>query len=45
MFCLHVCLCTMYMPDSQGGQKKVLDSLKLESQTVENHHVGARKRT
>jgi hypothetical protein len=31
--CLHVCLCT------QGGQKKILDPLKVPLQTIANHCV------
>ena len=42
-FCLHVCLCTTYMPGAYGVQKRVLDPLELELQTVVSHHVDAGK--
>jgi hypothetical protein len=41
MFCLHVCLCTICMPDDGGGQKTV-SNLKL--QTVVSHSVGSGNR-
>jgi hypothetical protein len=41
LFCLHVYLCTMYVPGAQGGQKRALDSLELKLQTVVSHSVGA----
>lgn len=28
--CLPACLCTMYMPDALGDQKRVSDPLELE---------------
>jgi hypothetical protein len=34
VFCLHVCLCTMYMPRAHRGQKRVSDPLELELQIV-----------
>ena len=40
-----LCLCTAYIPGVHGGQKRVLDSLKLELQTVVSCPVGARNRT
>lgn len=30
MFCLQVCLYTVYVPGAQGGQKKTLALLELE---------------
>lgn len=30
VFCLHVCICTIYMPGSHGVQKRVSDPLELE---------------
>lgn len=30
VFCLHVCLCTTYVPDAQRGQKTESDPLELE---------------
>jgi hypothetical protein len=33
--------CIMCMPGSHGGQKRALDPLGLELQTVMNCHVGA----
>jgi hypothetical protein len=33
VFCLHVCLCSPYIPDVHRGQKKVSD-LHLELQMV-----------
>lgn len=32
--CLHLCLCTIYMPDACGGQKEVSDPPGLELQMV-----------
>lgn len=43
-FCLSVCVCTVCMPGAFGSQKRDLDFLKLESQMVVIHHVGARNR-
>lgn len=28
--CMSICLCTMCVPDAPGGQKRVLDSLRLK---------------
>ena len=39
VFFLKVYLNTMCMSGAQGGQKKVLDTLELELQTVVGHHV------
>lgn len=40
--CLHVCMCTVFVPGAQGGQKKALDLLELELQTVVFCRIGAR---
>lgn len=40
-FACKLCLCTMFMPDAHGGQKRVLSPLKLELQTVASWHMGA----
>lgn len=39
VFCLHVYVCTMYIPGVCRGQKGALDPLWLD--TVINHHVHA----
>lgn len=44
-FCLYVCLCTVCMPGSFGGQKRVFCSLELELETVVSHWVGAENLT
>lgn len=31
-FCLHICLCTISVPDAYGGLKRVSDALELEIQ-------------
>lgn len=44
--CVHVlpaCLCTTYMPDANGSQKRALDLLVLKFQMVVSWHVGARE--
>lgn len=38
-FHLYICLYIMCVPGIQGHQKRVLNPLELELQTVENHHV------
>lgn len=35
MFACHVCTCTICVPGTHEGQKRVLDLLELELQTVE----------
>jgi hypothetical protein len=40
MFCLHACMCTIYMPDAYRGQKMVTHALELEVWTFMSHHVG-----
>lgn len=30
MFCLHVCLCAIFIPGVLGNQNRELDSLELE---------------
>lgn len=34
MLYLYLCLCTISMPGALGGQKRALESLELELQTV-----------
>lgn len=41
IFFLHICLCTICMPDAQRGQKRWLDPLELELKTDVSCHVGA----
>lgn len=44
VFCLHVCLCTMFMAGACGGQKRpvrVLDHKELELQTIVSYHAGS----
>lgn len=36
---MHVC--TLYVSGAHGDQKRVLDPLELELETVMRHHVGA----
>lgn len=40
---MQVYVCTMYMFDGHRGQKRTLDRLKLELQTVVRCHLGAGK--
>jgi hypothetical protein len=37
-FCLHVCLCTVCMPDAHENQKRASDALELVLQMVVRHH-------
>lgn len=39
MFCLNICMCTMFMFGAFQGQKKVLKTLKLGLQVVVSHHM------
>lgn len=39
VFCLYACLCTMCMLGAHRGQKRILDPLELELQTVLSSHV------
>lgn len=41
VFCLHVCLCTIYVSGTHIGQKRVLGPLALKLQIVMSHIVGA----
>jgi hypothetical protein len=41
--CIHVYVCTTCIPGVQEGQRKALDSQRLELQTVVSHHVRAGK--
>lgn len=45
VFCLNIHICTMCISDAQEWQKRVLDPLQQEIQTVVSHHVGARNET
>jgi hypothetical protein len=36
---MYLCLYTLYMPGAYKSQKKVLEPLELESQTIVGHHV------
>lgn len=40
--CLHVWMCTSYVPGTLEGQKRALYALKLELWMVLSHHVSAR---
>lgn len=42
VFCLHVYLCTVYVPVAPGGQGKVLGSPELKLQMVVSHAVTVR---
>lgn len=39
--CLYVCICTMCIPGSHEGQKKVLNPLEVELPMVVSHHFSA----
>lgn len=41
MFCSHVCLCTMCVPDAHEGQVRVLDNLEIKLWVTVSRHVGA----
>ena len=41
MFWLHVNLYTMWVSDTHGDQKRMLDALELDLHMVVSHHVGA----
>lgn len=43
--CLHVCLCVTYVPEAIRDQKRVLNSMELELQTIVSYHVGTRNWT
>jgi hypothetical protein len=45
VFCLCVCLCTVYVPHSQEGLNRVSDSQALELRMFVSHHVGAENQT
>jgi hypothetical protein len=36
---MNICMFTIYMPGTQRGQKRALDSLKVDSQMVIKSHV------
>jgi hypothetical protein len=42
---LPTCMCTMCLPDTHGGQKRVTETLELEVRMVSNHHVCAGNQT
>lgn len=44
-FCLHVYLCTTYVPGALGAQKKVSDRLGLEQRMIVRHHVVSETQT
>jgi hypothetical protein len=39
--CLHVCMCTAYMPGANRSQQRATDLLGLELQGILSHRVGA----
>lgn len=41
LLCLHVCFYIMCVPSAHWGQRRALDTLKMELQTVVSSHVGA----
>jgi hypothetical protein len=43
--CLHICMCTVYVPGTLRDQKKVSDPLKLKLQMVICQYVGAGNQT
>ena len=45
MFCIHVSICTMCMPDTHVVQKRVKGPLELELGIIVSCHVGAGNRT
>ena len=45
MFGFYVCMCTMCMPGTCGGQNGTLDPLELEYQMVVSHHMDAEDQT
>lgn len=45
MFCLHVCVCSMYMPGALGSQKRLSESLELELSMVVSCHMGVKNQT
>lgn len=36
----HICLCITYVPGACGGQKRALDTLDMEFQTLVTHPYG-----
>ena len=45
LFCLHVCLCTTWVPGAHGRPKKVLDHQELELPVSGSCHMGAGDQT
>lgn len=39
-FLMSFCLCTMSMPAAEGDQKRLLDPMEWEIQTILSYHVG-----
>lgn len=44
MFCLHVCMCTVWVPGARGGQKAT-DPLELELWVIVSRYVGSGNQT
>lgn len=40
LFCLHIYLCTAYVPDAHGGQRQAWDLLELELQILVSPQSG-----
>ena len=45
MFGFHVCMCTMCMPGTCGGQNRTSDPRELEYQMVVSYHMDAEHQT
>lgn len=41
IFCSHVCLCTIHMPDALPGEKRASDPLKLHLEIIVSHQVAS----
>lgn len=41
VFCLNICKCTVCLPGTRRGQKRVSEPLELEFQRVVSSHVNA----
>ena len=42
MFCLHICMCTMYVSGAHGGQKKAVGFPRTGVWMVVSHNMVAR---
>jgi hypothetical protein len=42
---MHVYLCTVFMPHVWESENRIPDPLKMERQTLVNHHVDAGNQT